>query len=231
MHILTWPTLDFPIPPFNRAFSFPSFLKRSDSTPLFSRLAGRPCGMENKEKNYSIRDVRNRDKASTESILGNGRGKPKVASKWAKQFDHLTRLRDQLLAKKEALSQAINVNTENPLLGEHLADAATDSYDRDWALSMLSSKQNALYEIDEALDRISRGSYGLCELTNEIIEPARLEAIPWTRFCASAQKDLEAKGAVGRTQLAQLGSFYSTDEHDQPLEDEAELVPAGAKEK
>jgi DnaK suppressor protein len=187
--------------------------------------------MENKEKNNSIGDATTRAKASTESILGDGRGKPKVASKWAKQFEDLTRLREQLLAKKEALSQAANVNTENPLLGEHLADAATDSYDRDWALSMLSSKQNALYEIDEALDRIARGSYGLCEITREPIEPGRLQAIPWTRFCAATQKDLEAKGAVGRTQLAQLGSFYSTEEPDQPLEDEAELAPAGAREK
>jgi len=184
-----------------------------------------------KENNNSMGDVTTRAKASTESILGNGRGKLKVDSKWTKQFADLTQLREQLLAKKEALTQAANVNTENPLLGEHLADAATDSYDRDWALSMLSSKQNALYEIDEALDRIARGTYGLCELTLQPIESGRLQAIPWTRFCAAAQKELEAKGVVGRTQLAQLGSFYSIEEPDQPLEDEAELAPAGAKEK
>lgn len=188
--------------------------------------------MINKEINDGAAKARTvRTKASTETILGNGNGYPKIERKWAKQYEHLTRLREQLLSKKEALTQAANVNTENPLLGEHLADAATDSYDRDWALSMLSSKQSALYEIDEALDRISRGTYGICELTEQPIELGRLRAIPWTRFCAAAQKELEAKGAVGRTQLAQLGTFYGMDASDQSSEQDGELVEAGAREK
>src|SRR5437667_415062 len=82
-----------------------------------------------------------------------------------------------------------------PPFSTHMADAATDTYDRDFALSMLSCEQDSLYEIDEALDRIRDGTYGVCELTGKKIEPQRLEAIPWTRFTAEAEKQLEKQGA------------------------------------
>jgi RNA polymerase-binding transcription factor DksA len=161
-----------------------------------------------------------RAKATTQNILGLDTPRPKIQPKWARHCENLTRLRDEILAKKETLAQDANVNGESGLLGEHLADAATDSYDRDWALSMLSSEQNALYEIDAALDRITRGTYGICELTGRPIEPGRLQALPWARFCAAAQRELEAKGAVGRTQLAEVGAYYGGDESVGALEDE-----------
>jgi RNA polymerase-binding transcription factor DksA len=86
-------------------------------------------------------------------------------------------------------------------MGTHLADAGTDSYDRDFALGMLSSEQDAVYEIEEALSRIQAGTYGRCELTGKPIEPARLEAIPWTRFNAGAERQLEREGGVKHARL------------------------------
>jgi RNA polymerase-binding transcription factor DksA len=83
-----------------------------------------------------------------------------------------------------------------------MADAGTDSFDRDLALSRISSEQDAVYEIDEALVRINRGTYGVCELTGKPIEHERLEAIPWTRFCVAAEKQLEREGQIRRTKLA-----------------------------
>jgi RNA polymerase-binding transcription factor DksA len=82
-----------------------------------------------------------------------------------------------------------------------MADAATDTYDRDLALGMLSSEQDALYQIDEALDRIRAGTYGVCELTGKPIEAARLEAVPWTRFSAAAEKQMEPESELKRTRL------------------------------
>jgi RNA polymerase-binding transcription factor DksA len=66
---------------------------------------------------------------------------------------------------------------------------------------MLSSEQDALYEIDEALNRIRDGRYGKCELTGKRIEAPRLEAIPWTRFSAAAERQLEREGALKRARL------------------------------
>ncbi len=82
-----------------------------------------------------------------------------------------------------------------------MADAGTDEYDRDFALGMLSSQQDAVYEIEEALNRIWDGTYGICELTGKRIPQARLEAIPWARFTAEAEKQLEKDGALHRTRL------------------------------
>jgi RNA polymerase-binding transcription factor DksA len=88
-----------------------------------------------------------------------------------------------------------------PRYSMHMADAGTDEFDRDFALSMASSEQEALYEIDQALDRLQTGTFGICELTHRPIERERLEAVPWTRFSASAEKQLEREGQVPQTRL------------------------------
>ena len=60
----------------------------------------------------------------------------------------------------------------------HMADAATDSFDRDLVLGLVSFEQEGLYEIDAALKRIEDGTYGICELTGKPIPWERLAAIP-----------------------------------------------------
>ncbi len=64
----------------------------------------------------------------------------------------------------------------------HMADSGTDNFDRDFALSLLSADQDSVYEIEEALKRIEKKTFGICELTAKPIPKARLEAIPWTRL-------------------------------------------------
>jgi DnaK suppressor protein len=73
----------------------------------------------------------------------------------------------------------------------HLADAATDSFDRDLMLGLASFEQEVLYEIDQALKRIEDGTYGICELTGQPIPWNRLAAVPWARFSIGAEKMLE----------------------------------------
>ena len=53
----------------------------------------------------------------------------------------------------------------------HQADAGSDAYDRDFALSLLSQEQDALYEIDQALKRIELGTYGVCEMSGKQFPP------------------------------------------------------------
>jgi len=122
-----------------------------------------------------------------------------VNPKWRVHFKRLTELRDHLLQQQhERFNDAIE---EQPTYSMHMADAGTDSYDRDLALGMLSHEQNAVYEITEALDRIRNGTYGICELTGRRIPAARLEAIPWTRFTVTAERTLEKNGEFQRVQL------------------------------
>lgn len=108
-------------------------------------------------------------------------------------------LREHFGRERRALSE--NARELRPNFSEHMADAGTDAYDRDWALSMLSSEQDAIFQVDQALDRIRNGTYGICELTGKKISGERLEAIPWTRFSAEAERQLEREGQVNRTQL------------------------------
>lgn len=92
----------------------------------------------------------------------------------------------------------------------HMGDSGTDNFDRDFALTLLSSDQDAVFEIEEALKRIERDTFGVCELTNKNIPKTRLEVIPWTRFTVEAQAQLEREGALRQKRIAALGSMEST---------------------
>lgn len=133
-------------------------------------------------------------------------GEPKkVKPEWQKFYDRLLELREQLLRQMDGLAK--ESAQELPSYSLHMADSGTDNFDRDFALSLLSSDKDAVYEIEEALKRIERNSYGICELTGKTIPKARLEAIPWTRFTVEAQAQLEREGALRQRRLGQLGSI------------------------
>lgn len=148
----------------------------------------------------SRRPAPRRKAAATADIVGNRLRNERVPKKWKAHYDHLIQLRKYLLTRQDDL--VADAKEEQTTFSQHMADAATDSFDRDFALSRASSEQDAVYEIDAALDRIRDGSYGICEMTGKPIEAARLEAIPWTRFSLAAEETLEKQGSVNRARLA-----------------------------
>jgi len=75
--------------------------------------------------------------------------------------------------------------------GQHMADAGTDTFDRDFALSLVSSEQEALTEIEAAIQRINAKTYGVCELTGKPISRERLMAVPFARFSVESQAEVE----------------------------------------
>jgi len=144
-----------------------------------------------------------RSRAATSDVLSRSDAPEQpahVPQKWKQYYRRLTEAREHLLDRQNDLVK--DAREEQPAFSLHMADAGTDSFDRDLGLSRISSEQDAVYEIDEALQRIRRGTYGICELTGEPIEHERLAAIPWTRFCAEAEKQLEREGQIRRTKLA-----------------------------
>src|ERR1041385_2505314 len=145
------------------------------------------------------RRMQRKPRAATADVLGRPPGRERINPKWRGHFKKLTELREHLLIHQDGLSR--EALDQQPAFSSHMADAATDTFDRDFALGMLSSEQDALYEIDEALNRIRDRTYGKCELTGNPIEVARLEAIPWTRFSAAAERELEKQGEVKRVRL------------------------------
>jgi RNA polymerase-binding transcription factor DksA len=134
-------------------------------------------------------------------------GDVKIKAEWQVFYDRLLELRDQLLRQMNGLAKESAQEMAGYSL--HMADSGTDNFDRDFALSLLSSDQDAIYEIEEALKRIEKNTYGVCELTNKPIPRARLEAIPWTRFTVQAQAQLERDGALRQRRLGALGSVDS----------------------
>ncbi|KXU35928.1 hypothetical protein AXK11_05225 [Cephaloticoccus primus] len=95
--------------------------------------------------------------------------------------------------------------------GQHMADAGTDTFDRDFALSLVSSEQEALSEIEAAIKRITSGTYGICEVTGKPIAKPRLLAVPFTRYSAEAQKEIERNRYRVRTQAGLFGELGSED--------------------
>lgn len=125
-------------------------------------------------------------------------------------------LREHMLRRQADLEQA--ALQEQPKFSMHMADAGTDSFDRDFALGMLSSEQDALYQIEQALDRIRNGTYGRCELTGNLIEEDRLAAVPWTRFSAAAERQLERQGVNIRSRLGPRETVAKSSEPTQDQE-------------
>jgi RNA polymerase-binding transcription factor DksA len=120
-----------------------------------------------------------------------------VPEKFRRYYKMLVELRSHVLEK-------LGEHTEDTLMksakddsgdlsgyGQHMADAGTDTFDRDFALSLVSSEQEALSEIEAAIKRIHDGTYGVCEITQKPIAKERLLAVPFTRYSAEAQKQVE----------------------------------------
>jgi RNA polymerase-binding transcription factor DksA len=153
----------------------------------------------------------------------------KVKAEWQKYCQRLLELREQLLRQMNGLAK--ESAQELPGYSLHMADSGTDNFDRDFALSLLSSDQDAVYEIEEALKRIEKKTYGVCELTGKTIPKARLEAIPWTRFTVEAQAQLEREGALRSRRIGQLGTIDSAGVSEvETEEDEAEEKTVKEKE-
>jgi RNA polymerase-binding transcription factor DksA len=197
------------------------------------RLDSRPEFVTTKKKMSSKKAVHKKSSkphasATAASILGQTtskakkNGQVKIKGEWAKFYERLIELRDQLLRQMNGLAKESAQEMAGYSL--HMADSGTDNFDRDFALSLLSSDQDAIYEIEEALKRIEKNTYGVCELTGKQIPKSRLEAIPWTRFTVQAQAQLERDGALRQRRLGALGSVDAVginevgEEDDEPEE-------------
>jgi RNA polymerase-binding protein DksA len=75
----------------------------------------------------------------------------------------------------------------------HMADVATDMYDREFSLGLASNDRELLYQVEEALQRIEDNTFGYCQECGKSIPLARLKAIPYTPTCMKCQEKLETK--------------------------------------
>lgn len=152
------------------------------------------------------------------------KGPVKMTPFLKRQKERLLQLRDGMLDSMNEVARD-NLRTrsegsEASAFGMHQADAGSDAYDRDFALSLLSQEQDALYEIDEALKRVEAGTYGICEMSGKAIPHARLEAIPFARYTVECQSQLEKQRKMTRTRQPVTSLFGLTDDEGGDHEEE-----------
>src|SRR6266853_6964765 len=169
----------------------------------------------------------------TETLLGRNHRERKLSPFTRKQKEKLLQLRDAMVDSMAGVAQdtlrSRAEGSEASAFGMHQADAGSDAYDRDFALSLLSQEQDALYEIDQALKRIELGTYGTCEMSGKAIPHARLEAIPFARFTVECQSQLEKQSKQSRVRQSVTSLFGLTEDEGGEAEEE-EAAPTETKE-
>src|ERR1700730_14000484 len=171
--------------------------------------------------------------ADPTALLGNNNRERKLDSFTRGQKEKLLQLRDAMVDSMAGVAQdtlrSRAEGSEASAFGMHQADAGSDAYDRDFALSLLSQEQDALYEIARALKLIELGPYGPCEMSGKPIPRARLEAIPFARFTVECQSQLEKQSKASRVRQSVTSLFGLTEDEGGEAEEE-EVTPTEAKE-
>jgi RNA polymerase-binding transcription factor DksA len=166
-------------------------------------------------------------------LLGLNHREKKLDPFIREQKQKLLQLRDAVVDSMAGVAQGTlrsrAEGSEASAFGMHQADAGSDAYDRDFALSLLSQEQDALYEIDEALKRIEVGTYGKCEMSGKPIPRARLEAIPFARFTVECQSQLEKQSRASRVRPS-VTSLFGLIEEEGAESEEEEASPPEVKE-
>ena len=108
----------------------------------------------------------------------------------------LLEMRDKILPNMQGVTRdhlrsgESNVSSAS---GQHIGDAGSEAEVRDLTIRLLDKDREQLFEIDEALERIRRGVYGICEVSLEIIPKKRLQARPYCRLTVKCQEEYEKK--------------------------------------
>lgn len=123
--------------------------------------------------------------------------KGKITKKDLKVYKKiLTDLRDEIIDQIKHISEDTK-KSQRDASGDisgysfHMADVATDTYDREFSLGLASNDRQLLYDIDDAIKKIEEGKFGSCEECGKPITKSRLKAIPYTKLCLGCQKKLE----------------------------------------
>ena len=124
--------------------------------------------------------------------------KKKINPKFEPYKKLLLKTKEQIAGDIRGLSDE-NTGSGNDRGGDvsghalHMADVATDMYDREFTLGLAANDRELLYHVNEALERIEAGEYGLCVTCKKPIPATRLKAIPHAQTCLKCQELLESK--------------------------------------
>ncbi|MEI6148043.1 MAG: TraR/DksA family transcriptional regulator [bacterium] len=145
-----------------------------------------------------------------------------VKPKGKSPFDakSLSRIQDMLIKMRDRLTGQITTISDDSLKykDDGSSEDRTDDFDREFALNLVSSEHDAIFEIDLALRRIGEGVYGLCDACGCAVEKARLHALPFARMCVKCQSETEK----GRTRFRPFGETLAQGVEQAPEVSETE---------
>jgi len=131
-----------------------------------------------------------------------------IPEKFKRYYKLLIELRNHVTGQVDQHSEETlkrSAKEDSGDLSSYGTDGGTDSFDRDFALSLVANEQEALAEVEAAIQRIKNGTYGVCEHTQQPINKERLLAVPFTRYTAPAMKEIEKTRYKVRGQTGILG--------------------------
>jgi RNA polymerase-binding transcription factor len=108
----------------------------------------------------------------------------------------LDTFRKKLEERQQALRKAVSRTEEDGRIADQeaaqdIADRAANSYTKEFLFSQSNTERALLNMVESALQRIREGSFGECVSCGNEINPKRLEAVPWTRYCIACQEKKE----------------------------------------
>lgn len=113
--------------------------------------------------------------------------------------DQVQRLHNELIEARDRLQRELRnldpngENTDEEIVGNHLAEDASEVFNQEANLSLRQNQERTLDEVIRALQRMDRGIYGICERCGREIDYARLKASPAVRFCMKDQRLVESE--------------------------------------
>ncbi len=114
----------------------------------------------------------------------------------------LLNMKEDILARIREISEETLMKSQKEMSGDmsgyslHMADAASDSYERDFNLGLVTNERRLLFDVEEALKRIEEGTYGVCLVSGKPIRKTRLKVIPYAKYSTVVQSKLEKEGKL-----------------------------------
>ncbi|MDR0692967.1 MAG: TraR/DksA C4-type zinc finger protein [Puniceicoccales bacterium] len=163
----------------------------------------------------SIADIFGFDPMRSKQVNARDKDPDEIPQKYRKYYKLLLKLKDDLkkgLSKLTTTNLAISVGDT-----QDAVDHEIESFNSEFAIALMSNEQEALTEVEEAIQRIYDGTYGICELTGKPIEPQRLLAVPFARFSIEGQMAKEKEN--NKPAEASNGSIFQIDQSSDELAD------------
>lgn len=181
--------------------------KKSGKTASSSKKSGKRAAGRKKTTAKKTSAGRKRTSKSRRKSSSKAKAPKKLGKRELKKYEELLwELRDRITEEMSFLSgDNVNGSSKNGNGGDinrnggDAGDQGSANFDREFALNLISSESDVIYEIDQALERIKKGSYGICEMSGQPIERERLKAIPYARYSVAAKTEMENQQSGRRT--------------------------------